>query len=278
MHWRGTPSILNVQPLAASWRPPALLFLSSAEAHRVGGRTFPAPPAAASPVPTPLLRLRQGLLLPVQAGYTPVGAWRSPTPPVPRLPQGLLLPLQAGCPPPHAPCHRRPPTPLPALPQGLRPPLQAGCTPLDPRPLTPLPVPRLLQVLLLPLQADGPPPHAPCHRRPPLPLPALPQSLLLSLQAGRPPPLPRPSCGAGGQASGRHRCSSCDQAFGQRCLLLLHQRGHQAKGQGKRELSLPLLPGGTSRTARGTCLAPKQGLDSPAMGRESCGPMQVLGW
>ncbi|EPQ20472.1 Zinc finger protein 575 [Myotis brandtii] len=34
----------------------------------------------------------------------------------------------------------------------------------------------------------------------------------------------------------RHRCSSCGQAFGQRRLLLLHQRSHhQAESQGERE-------------------------------------------
>nr|KAF6412497.1 zinc finger protein 575 [Rousettus aegyptiacus] len=40
----------------------------------------------------------------------------------------------------------------------------------------------------------------------------------------------------GGQATARHRCSSCSQVFGQRRLLLLHQRSHhQAENQGERE-------------------------------------------
>ncbi|XP_021075226.1 zinc finger protein 575 [Mus pahari] len=38
------------------------------------------------------------------------------------------------------------------------------------------------------------------------------------------------------QATGSHRCSSCNQAFGQRRLLLVHQRSHhQSEGQGERE-------------------------------------------
>nr|XP_006993332.3 zinc finger protein 575 isoform X1 [Peromyscus maniculatus bairdii] len=38
------------------------------------------------------------------------------------------------------------------------------------------------------------------------------------------------------QTTGNHRCSSCDQAFGQRRLLLVHQRSHhQSEGQGERE-------------------------------------------
>ncbi|XP_072599601.1 zinc finger protein 575-like [Vulpes vulpes] len=45
-----------------------------------------------------------------------------------------------------------------------------------------------------------------------------------------------PPTAPGSQATARHRCSSCDQAFGQRRLLLLHQRSHhQAESQGERE-------------------------------------------
>ncbi|KAM5236381.1 zinc finger protein 575 [Ctenodactylus gundi] len=45
-----------------------------------------------------------------------------------------------------------------------------------------------------------------------------------------------PPTAPGSQAAGRHRCSSCGQAFGQRRLLLVHQRGHhQTEGQGERE-------------------------------------------
>ncbi|XP_007941309.1 zinc finger protein 575, partial [Orycteropus afer afer] len=45
-----------------------------------------------------------------------------------------------------------------------------------------------------------------------------------------------PPTAPGSQATARHRCASCSQAFGQRRLLLLHQRSHhQAEGQGERE-------------------------------------------
>ncbi|XP_072823057.1 zinc finger protein 575 [Vicugna pacos] len=45
-----------------------------------------------------------------------------------------------------------------------------------------------------------------------------------------------PPTAPGSQATARHRCSSCGQAFGQRRLLLLHQRSHhQAESQGERE-------------------------------------------
>uniref|UniRef100_A0A2K5SFF3 Zinc finger protein 575 n=2 Tax=Cebus imitator TaxID=2715852 RepID=A0A2K5SFF3_CEBIM len=45
-------------------------------------------------------------------------------------------------------------------------------------------------------------------------------------------PLTAPSS----QATARHRCSSCGQAFGQRRLLLLHQRSHhQAEHKGERD-------------------------------------------
>ncbi|KAM7057857.1 zinc finger protein 575 isoform 1-T1 [Molossus nigricans] len=46
-----------------------------------------------------------------------------------------------------------------------------------------------------------------------------------------------PPTAPGSQATARHHCSSCGQAFGQRRLLLLHQRSrhHQAESQGERE-------------------------------------------
>ncbi|XP_055267973.1 zinc finger protein 575 isoform X1 [Moschus berezovskii] len=45
-----------------------------------------------------------------------------------------------------------------------------------------------------------------------------------------------PPTAPGSQATARHRCSSCDQAFGQRRLLLVHQRSHhQAESPGERE-------------------------------------------
>ncbi|ELR55269.1 Zinc finger protein 575, partial [Bos mutus] len=44
-----------------------------------------------------------------------------------------------------------------------------------------------------------------------------------------------PPTAPGSQATARHRCSSCSQAFGQRRLLLVHQRSHQPESPGERE-------------------------------------------
>ncbi|EHH59649.1 hypothetical protein EGM_09810 [Macaca fascicularis] len=45
-----------------------------------------------------------------------------------------------------------------------------------------------------------------------------------------------PPTAPGSQATARHRCSSCGQAFGQRRLLLLHQRSHhQVEHKGERD-------------------------------------------
>lgn len=169
-----------------------------------------------------------------QAGHTPVGTRRRP--PHPRAPTAPKPSPHPPSWPPTAFTHSgAAPAPVPALPKGLRPPGSKLAAHLwTHAPTRPYPCPDCPKSFCYP-SAGGPPPHAPCHRRPAYPCPHCPKAFSF-LQTGGPSPVPRLPDRAGAARPPRGTVApAAVRRLARDALLLVHQRSHQAESPGERE-------------------------------------------